>query len=68
MNDDLDTRHCTCPRDAEGEIEVWFMERVNDRGETVRHYHRYYNPNCVRHGWKDRGPTEQAPKPGGSDA
>jgi hypothetical protein len=60
MSDDLDTRHCTCPRDEHGEIEVWFIEEQ----DGTRRYFRYYNPNCVRHGWKDRGPVV-TPKPKG---
>jgi hypothetical protein len=51
---DHDTHHCLCPRDDEGEIEVWFTERENEAGETIRSMFRFYNPNCPKHGWKDR--------------
>ena len=51
MNDN-DTTHCLCPRDEEGDIEMWFIERANDKGEIVRYYHKAYNANCPKHGWK----------------
>jgi hypothetical protein len=57
---DNDTAHCLCPRDEEGEIEMWFIERPNQDGEIIRYYHRYYNANCPKHGWKKHdGPLER---------
>ena len=49
---DHDTAHCLCPRDEANEIITWFIERANDVGEIVRYYHKAYNANCPKPGWK----------------
>jgi hypothetical protein len=49
---DNDTSHCQCERDDEGVIVTWFIEETRPDGEVVRHYHKAYNPNCPKHGWR----------------
>jgi hypothetical protein len=45
--------YCTCARDDEGALEVYFAP--DESGEEVAHY--FINPECILHGEK----AEKAP-------
>lgn len=43
-------RHCSCPRDSEGEIEVAYIHRTDQHGKQWVTQVPIYNPQCALHG------------------
>lgn len=41
---------CTCPRDDEGEREVWYVNLLDNRGNSYRIGHYLTDPACRLHG------------------